>query len=127
MIKKIKYAWWRFLDRVEEKFDEEDINLNNPFWCVSEETWSRIVMNVRTKGSNYYMAEIDLWLDTAISENMLEREFADEWTTMDIIDAHKIKSIIKMIEVGVHIPALNYLNDQLDTSPRDMAIRILLK
>jgi hypothetical protein len=125
--KRIKYAWWRFLDRIEEAFREEEPQ-DNPYWFVDQKTWTHIIMNVRSRGSEYYYAEVDLWMNTAIGEaSMAEVEFGDEWAKQDIIEAHKIKSLIKMIEVGIGFASLSYLSNELDENTRAMAIELLLK
>jgi hypothetical protein len=126
---KVKHLWWKLQDRVERRLQVGDFApQETPFWYVDEQTWSFIVRNVRSKGYSYYSAEIDLWLSTAIKEVSQEpEEVREDWMILDIIDAYRIKAAIKMIASGINIPALEFINDELDTNVRDMAINILLK
>jgi hypothetical protein len=125
----IQTRWWIYEGRIQKSFNEAKVQLHaleDPFWYIDQKTWSIMVMNVNSRGYSYYAAEVELWLDRAIKENfMMDENVIIDFTIDDIQDAFKIMSIMKMINVGINMEALDALMD-LDTSIRDMTIDIIL-
>jgi hypothetical protein len=125
---RVQNLWWRFRDRIDQAFEIGDFKpKEDPYWYVSEIIWEHVIINVKTKGTNYFCSKVDDWMNIAIKESLLcPTDVGEEFAIDDIIDGHRMKCVIKMLESGFNLPALEFICDELDTNVRDLLIEILL-